>query len=72
MGQKQSMSEPAPKSGQVEQYDCHVSTGGCSGINFRPNPFTGSKGSGMRQVYSNFSFLWSIPYDISEWNIMET
>ena len=46
-----SMSEPAPKTGDVVQLDCHVSTGGCSGINFRRNPFTGAGGGGMRQVY---------------------
>ena len=56
MGQRQSMSEPAPRTGNVEQFDCHVSTGGCSGINFRPNPFTRSGGSGMRQVCSRTLF----------------
>merc|ERR1712156_51065 len=62
MGQRQSMSEPAPRTGNVEQFDCHVSTGGCSGINFRPNPFTRSGGSGMRQV-DNGDFLEGVIYD---------
>ena len=50
MGQSHTMSEPAPKTGEVVQFDCHVSSGFCSGINFRPNPFTGSGGRGMGQV----------------------
>ena len=57
MGQSQSMSEPAPKNGEVVQFDCHVSSGGCSGINFRPNPFTRSGGSGMRQVSQIYFYL---------------
>ena len=56
MGQSHTMSEPAPKSGDVVQFDCHVSSGGCSGINFRPNPFTRSGGSGMRQVSQIYIF----------------
>ena len=50
MGQSHTMSEPAPKTGEVVQFDCHVSSGFCSGIMFRPNPFTRTGGSGMSQV----------------------
>ena len=57
MGQSHAtMSEPAPQTGEVVQFDCHVSSGFCSGINFRPNPFTGSKGGGMRQVSHHDTF----------------
>jgi len=57
MGQSHAtMSEPAPQTGEVVQFDCHVSSGFCSGINFRPNPFTGSKGGGMRQVSHHHTF----------------
>ena len=58
LGQSHTMSEPAPKSGDVVQFDCHVSSGGCSGINFRANPFTGTGGRGMGQV--NYWFNLSI------------
>ena len=52
MGQSHTMSEPVPKTGEVVQFDCHVSSGFCSGIMFRPNPFTRAGGSGMSQVTS--------------------
>ena len=58
------MSEPAPKTGEIVQFDCHVSRGGCSGINFRPNPFTGTGGKGMGQVSCCCNSSASFPINI--------
>jgi|EP00670_Eutreptiella_braarudii_P006020 hypothetical protein len=40
------MAEPKPVTGEMEVWDCRVSSGSCSGIFWRKNPFTGNGDSG--------------------------